>query len=64
MKPIYHPSMSKALEMLEEEVELLKMPPKPTIYSKEMLVEDHMSNPIETPISLCNSMGTTTLDGS
>ena len=64
MKPIYHPSMSKALEMWEENVELLEMPPKPTIYSKEMLVEDHMRNPIETSISLCNSMGTTTLDGS
>ena len=63
MKPINRPSMSKALEMLEGEVELLEMPPKPTLYSEEMLVEDHMSNPIEAPISLCNSMGTITLDG-
>ncbi|RVW18977.1 Rust resistance kinase Lr10 [Vitis vinifera] len=63
MKPIDRPSMSKALEMLEGEVELLEMPPKPTLYSEEMLVEDHMSNPIEAPISLCNSMGTITLDG-
>ncbi|RVW87513.1 Leaf rust 10 disease resistance locus receptor-like protein kinase-like 2.4 [Vitis vinifera] len=63
MKPIDRPSMSKALEMLEGEVELLEMPPKPTLYSEEMLVEDYMSNPIEAPISLCNSMGTITLDG-
>eukprot|EP00261_Vitis_vinifera_P015013 XP_003634140.2 PREDICTED: rust resistance kinase Lr10-like [Vitis vinifera] len=63
MKPIDRPSMSKALEMLEGEVELLEMPPKPTLYSEEMSVEDHMSNPIEAPISLCNSMGTITLDG-
>uniref|UniRef100_F6H7F6 Uncharacterized protein n=1 Tax=Vitis vinifera TaxID=29760 RepID=F6H7F6_VITVI len=63
MKPIDRPSMSKALEMLEGEVELLEMPLKPTLYSEEMLVEDHMSNPIEAPISLCNSMGTITLDG-
>ncbi|KAJ9679798.1 hypothetical protein PVL29_021648 [Vitis rotundifolia] len=63
MKPIDRPSMSKALEMLEGEVELLEMPPKPTLYSEEMLVEDHVSNPIEAPISLCNSMGTITLDG-
>ncbi|KAJ9678975.1 hypothetical protein PVL29_021020 [Vitis rotundifolia] len=63
MKPIDRPSMSKALEMLEGEVELLEMPPKPTLYSEEMLIEDHMSNPIEAPISLCNSIGTITLDG-
>ncbi|XP_010646768.1 LEAF RUST 10 DISEASE-RESISTANCE LOCUS RECEPTOR-LIKE PROTEIN KINASE-like 2.1 isoform X3 [Vitis vinifera] len=63
MKPIDRSSMSKALEMLEGEVELLEMPPKPTLYSEEMLVEDYMSNPIEAPISLCNSMGTITLDG-
>ncbi|KAJ9679772.1 hypothetical protein PVL29_021627 [Vitis rotundifolia] len=44
-------------------VELLEMPLKPTLYSEEMLVEDHMSNLIEAPISLCNSMGIITLDG-
>ena len=41
MKPIDRPSMSKALEMLEGEVELLNMPPKPTLYSEEMFVENH-----------------------
>ena len=64
MKPIDRPSMSKALEMLEGEVELLEMPPKPTLYSEETSVENHMSNPVEAPpTSSCNSMGTITLDG-
>ena len=56
MKPIDHPSMSKALEMLEGEVELLDMPPKPTLYPEEMSIEDHVNNPIEAPISSCNSI--------
>ena len=58
MKPIDRPSMSKALEMLEGKVELLEMPPKPSLYSEEMFVENHMSNPIEAPTTSCNSMGT------
>ncbi|RVX02007.1 Protein suppressor of NPR1-1 constitutive 4 [Vitis vinifera] len=40
MKPMDRPSMSKALEMLEGDVELLQMPPKPTLYSHEMSAED------------------------
>ena len=63
MKPIDRPSMSKALEMLEGDVELLEMPPKPTLYSMEMPVEDHRSDPFGLPISTCHSMGTITLDG-
>ncbi|KAJ9679803.1 hypothetical protein PVL29_021652 [Vitis rotundifolia] len=63
MKPIDRPSMSKALEMLEGDAELLQMPPKPTLYSMEMPVEDHMSDPSRLPISTCHSMGTITLDG-
>ena len=64
MKPIDRPSMSKALEMLEGEVKLLEMPPKPTLYFEEMFDKNHMSNPVEaTPTSSCNSMGTITLDG-
>ncbi|RVW87572.1 Rust resistance kinase Lr10 [Vitis vinifera] len=46
MNPTDRPSMSKALEMLEGEVELLQMPPRPTLYSREMSVEDHMNNPV------------------
>ena len=63
MKPIDRPSMSKALEMLEGEVELLNMPPKPTLYSEEMSVENHMSNPIEAATTSSNSMGTISLGG-
>ena len=63
MKPIDRPSMSKALEMLEGEVEPLDMPPKPTLYPEEMSIEDHVNNPIEVPISSCNSIGTISLDG-
>ena len=55
MKPINRPSMSKALEMLEGDVELLQMPPKPTLYSMEMPVEDHLSDPFRLPISTCHS---------
>ena len=56
MKPIDRPSMSKALEMLEGEVESLDMPPKPTLYPEELSIEDHVNNPIEAPISSCNSI--------
>ena len=63
MKPMNRPSMSKALEMLEGEVELSEMPPKPTLHSEEMSTKDHMSNPIEVPTSSCNSMDISTLDG-
>ena len=63
MKPIDRPSMSKALEMLEGEIELLEMPPKPTLYSEEMSIENHMSNPIEAATTSSNSMGTISLSG-
>ena len=63
MKPIDRPSMSKALEMLEGEVELLEMPPKPTLYSEEMSLENHMSNPIKAATTSSNSMGTISLSG-
>ena len=56
MKPIDRLSMSKALEMLEGEVEPLDMPPRPTLYPEEMSIEDHVNNPIEAPISSCNSI--------
>ncbi|KAL6321098.1 hypothetical protein AAG906_012870 [Vitis piasezkii] len=51
------------LRMKRRDVELLQMPPKPTLYSMEMPVEDHRSNPFRLPISTCHSMGTITLDG-
>ncbi|XP_059599319.1 rust resistance kinase Lr10-like [Vitis vinifera] len=59
MKPVDRPSMSKTLEMLEGEIELLKMPPKPTLWS----IENHEQSMIEVPISSSNSMGTISLNG-
>ena len=59
MKPVDCPSMSKTLEMLEGEVELLKMPPKPTLWS----IENHEQSMVEVPISSSNSMGTVSLYG-
>ena len=63
MKPIDRPSMSKTLEMLEGKVELLEMPPKPTLYYEEISTEDHEGNSKGALISSCNSMDTITLDG-
>ncbi|XVF79086.1 hypothetical protein PTKIN_Ptkin14bG0191000 [Pterospermum kingtungense] len=40
MKPVDRPSMSKVLQMLESEVELLEMPPKPFSMSLEMSMRD------------------------
>ena len=63
MKPMDRPSMSKALEMLEGDVELLQMPPKPTLYSHEMSAEDRENNPVDVSISSCNANITISLDG-
>ncbi|GMI79380.1 hypothetical protein like AT5G38260 [Hibiscus trionum] len=41
MKPANRPSMSKVLEMLENEVEHLELPPKHFLFSFEMSAEDH-----------------------
>ncbi|KAK8712456.1 hypothetical protein V6N13_147696 [Hibiscus sabdariffa] len=41
MKPNNRPPMSKVLEMLENEVELLELPPKPFLFSLDMSSEDH-----------------------
>ncbi|KAK8501668.1 hypothetical protein V6N11_000141 [Hibiscus sabdariffa] len=41
MKPTNSPSMSKVLEMLENEVEHLELPPKPFLFSLEISSEDH-----------------------
>uniref|UniRef100_F6H7C8 Protein kinase domain-containing protein n=1 Tax=Vitis vinifera TaxID=29760 RepID=F6H7C8_VITVI len=64
LKPTDRPSMGKALEMLEGEVELLQMPPKPTLSYEEMSIENQINNPIGVqPISSCNAMDTISLDG-
>ncbi|KAL6321121.1 hypothetical protein AAG906_012893 [Vitis piasezkii] len=50
---------SQALEMLEGEVELLNMPPKPTLWS----IDNHEQFMVEASTSSSNSMGTITLNG-
>jgi len=44
LKPDDRPSMSKVVEMLEGDVESLEMPPKPTLYPHETIVEDQRTN--------------------
>ncbi|KAL6321617.1 hypothetical protein AAG906_025449 [Vitis piasezkii] len=63
MKPTDRPSMSKALKMLEGEIELLQMPPKPALYYDELNVEDQVSNQVGVPVSSLNAMDTITLTG-
>ncbi|WKA07408.1 hypothetical protein VitviT2T_025239 [Vitis vinifera] len=63
MKPIDRPSMSKALNMLEGDVEILQMPLKPTLYSHEMSTQDRQNNPMGDLISLCNASITISLYG-
>ncbi|GLU24618.1 hypothetical protein SLE2022_405290 [Rubroshorea leprosula] len=41
MKPAIRPSMTKVLEMLESEIELLEMPPKPTFVPSESPAPNH-----------------------
>jgi len=36
--------MNKVVEMLEGDVESLEMPPKPTLYPHETVVEDQRTN--------------------
>ncbi|GLT38783.1 hypothetical protein SLA2020_130090 [Shorea laevis] len=41
MKPVIRPSMTKVLEMLESEIELLTMPPRPCLFPSELPTADH-----------------------
>ncbi|GLT61327.1 hypothetical protein SLA2020_340460 [Shorea laevis] len=43
MKPAIRPSMSKVLEMLESEVQLLEMPPKPSFVPSELQTANHVN---------------------
>ena len=63
MRPMDRPSMSKALDMLEGDVELLQLPPKPTLYSHEISVADRENNPMGIPFSSRNASITISLDG-
>ena len=61
--PTDRPSVSKALEMLEGDVEILQIPPKPTLFSHEISFQDQQNNPMRDPISSCNASLTIILDG-
>jgi serine/threonine protein kinase len=43
LKPDDRPSMSKVVEMFEGDIEILHMPPKPTLYPHETVVDDFTS---------------------
>ncbi|RVW35748.1 Leaf rust 10 disease-resistance locus receptor-like protein kinase-like 1.1-like 2.1 [Vitis vinifera] len=63
MRPMDRPSMSKALDMLEGDVELLQLPLKPTLYSHEISASDQENNPMGVPISSRNASIKISLDG-
>ena len=54
LKPSDRPSMNKVVEMLEENVELLQMPPKPFLTPREVPAEDdgNTTNPTEISINI------------
>ncbi|KAK2983686.1 hypothetical protein RJ640_023220 [Escallonia rubra] len=57
MKPMDRPSMSKVLDMLEGEVGLLQIPPKPTFYPQEVSVAEDLgisSSSSDIDISITN----------
>ncbi|KAL6321039.1 hypothetical protein AAG906_012021 [Vitis piasezkii] len=54
LKPSDRPSMNKVVEMLEENVELLQMPPKPFLTPREVPAENdgNTTNPTEISINI------------
>ncbi|KAK3002151.1 hypothetical protein RJ639_021191 [Escallonia herrerae] len=57
MKPVDRPSMSKVIDMLEGEVELLQIPHKPTFYPQEVSVAEDLgisSSSSDIDISITN----------
>lgn len=63
LNPTDRPSMSEVLKMLEGEVELLQIPPKPFLYPKEMSIVDCADiSPRGTPGSSHNDIDTITSD--
>ncbi|KAK8589209.1 hypothetical protein V6N12_023612 [Hibiscus sabdariffa] len=57
MQPSNRPQMSKVLEMLENEVELLELPPRPFLFSLDMSAEDRSkANAMEEATTLKSSV--------
>ncbi|XP_047181433.1 rust resistance kinase Lr10-like [Vigna umbellata] len=46
LKPKDRPSMNRVVKMLEEDIEDLEIPPKPTLYPNEMILEDQTTSSI------------------
>ena len=52
LKPIDRPSMNKVVEMLEGNVEHLRMPPRPLLTPQEAPAEDQVNNKNPTEMSI------------
>ncbi|CAK9149438.1 unnamed protein product [Ilex paraguariensis] len=64
LKPIDRPSMHRVVEMLEGDVALLKMPPKPFLTPQEIPTENHEMNKdvVELPLLSGNSVDSLSAD--
>jgi len=57
LKPNDRPSMSKVVEMLEGDIEILEMPPEPTMYPDEVISRDETTNSDQSMSSFISSSG-------
>ncbi|KAG4150393.1 hypothetical protein ERO13_D04G002180v2 [Gossypium hirsutum] len=55
MNPTNRPSMSKVLEMLENELDHLELPSRPSLFSLEKSIEDHVSKNVSEEPSTSKS---------
>ncbi|TYI85543.1 hypothetical protein E1A91_D04G003400v1 [Gossypium mustelinum] len=55
MNPTNRPSMSKVLEMLENELDQLELPSRPSLFSLEKSIEDHVSKNVSEEPSTSKS---------
>ncbi|XWS10581.1 hypothetical protein CRYUN_Cryun38cG0008600 [Craigia yunnanensis] len=63
MKPVNRPSMSKVLKMLETDVELLEMPPRPFYHLLETSSKGHVTeNPIDEPTASLQTVAISSLN--
>ncbi|KAK9266987.1 hypothetical protein L1049_003435 [Liquidambar formosana] len=64
LKPADRPSMRKAMEMLEGEVESLQVPPELLLYPQDSIVREHIAteNSTESTTFSCNSIDSISID--
>ncbi|KAE9604892.1 putative glycerophosphodiester phosphodiesterase, protein kinase RLK-Pelle-LRK10L-2 family [Lupinus albus] len=55
LKPSDRPSMYKVVEMLEEESESIEMPPKPSLYPRQMVEEENISHQTQSDDYTCST---------